>query len=92
MRQACSGDPVSIVQSSAYSEVVDVACQSCRPRQLIGRAQVRAGDLGDLDVVVRVASPDRVGGSGVVEPLECVLADGLQEAVPDLAIVFGHDQ
>ena len=40
-----------------------------------------------------MASSDRVGAARVVEPLERVLADGLEEAVPRLvAGAFGDDE
>ena len=73
------------------TEVVDVGRDDLDPLDLVPAAQVRAGGLGELDVVIGVAAPDRGGVAAGFESLLGVLADALEQPVAHPAVVVVGD-
>jgi hypothetical protein len=69
-------------------EVVVVAGEPLDPFGLPLARELRLGAVGELGEPVRVAAPDRVGVAASVEPLECVLANGLERRDPGLRRPF----
>ena len=59
--------------------------QPVEPLHLAGPLQFRLRLLGEPAVEARVAAPDLPGLPALFEPLQRVLAHGLEHPVPDLA-------
>src|SRR5206468_3341274 len=69
-------------------------CDDLDPIELVTAAEVGTGGLGELDVMIGVAAPDRGGVAVGFESFLGVLADALEQPVahPTAAVVVGDDQ
>ena len=69
-------------------EVVNLGTQPAEPFELVRPTQMRTGGLGETGEVLGVATLQYRDRSGLIETVVGILANGLEQAIPRVAV--GH--